>query len=115
MEGMPSDDLSISGNTLQPPEIAHGVGITGQRFRWPSGRIPFTVVAELRDRVRATIDHWEANTRIRFVERTGANAPATPELDQFRSARRMLVIGGHAGRSTGHLPRGWLRIRGGGP
>jgi hypothetical protein len=75
MEGMPSDDLSISGNTLQPPEIAHGVGITGQRFRWPSGRIPFTVVAELRDRVRATIDHWEANTRIRFVERTGANAP----------------------------------------
>jgi Astacin (Peptidase family M12A) len=64
---------SISG-TAVPADIQFGVGITGQRFRWPDGLIPFTVVAQLRTVVQQAIQHWQQNTRIRFVERTAANA-----------------------------------------
>jgi len=50
--------------------IAHGVGITGQRFRWPGGVIPWVSTAALRPLVLQAIAHWQANTNIRFVERT---------------------------------------------
>lgn len=82
-EGPVADELSVSGNTGQQPEIAMAVGITGQRFRWPGGLVPYTTVPELRDRVRAAIDHWEANTRIRFVERTAANSSQHPNWLSF--------------------------------
>lgn len=65
--------LSVSGAPTGEDSPQSGVGITGQRFRWPGGLIPFTVVPELRNRVNAAIAHWTANTRIRFVERTAAN------------------------------------------
>lgn len=61
-----------------------GIGITGRRFRWPGGVVPWTAVPELRDRVIAAIAHWEANTRIRFVERTGANAAGLPNFLSFQ-------------------------------
>ena len=73
---------SISG-TAVPADIQFGVGITGQRFRWPDGLIPFTVVAQLRTVVQQAIQHWQQNTRIRFVERTAANAAQHPNWVAF--------------------------------
>lgn len=80
-----SDDaaISASGHVTPGADVQHGVGITGQRFRWPGGLVPWTTVAELRDRVRAAIAHWEQNTRIQFVERTAANAAQHPNWLSF--------------------------------
>ncbi len=75
---------SISG-TAVPADIQFGVGITGQRFRWPDGLIPFTVVAQLRTVVQQAVQHWQQNTRIRFVERTAANAPQFPNWVAFEA------------------------------
>ena len=63
--------------------VAHGIGITGQRYRWPNGVVPYTVVAALRTLVADAIAHWQANTRIRFVERTAANAASYPNWVSF--------------------------------
>jgi Astacin (Peptidase family M12A) len=68
-----SEALSLA-NAAIPGEIMHGVGIPGLRFRWPNGLVPYTVVAPLRPVVNLAIAHFNANTRIRFVERTAANA-----------------------------------------
>lgn len=78
-------DVSVSGRTAQATAIAHGVGITGQRFRWPGGLIPYTVQPALRTVVQQAIQHWEQNTRIRFVERTAANAAQYPNWVSFES------------------------------
>ena len=51
-----------------------GVGLTGQRFRWPGGWVPWVCAAALRPLVLQAIAHWQQNTNIRFVERTAANA-----------------------------------------
>src|SRR5262245_31462858 len=57
-----------------------GVGITGQRYRWPGGVIPYVIHPDLPDqqRVLDAIAHWHANTHIRLVERTDANAAQYP-------------------------------------
>jgi len=73
---------SISG-TVASADIQFGVGITGQRFRWPDGVVPFTVVTQLRRVVEQAIQHWQENTRIRFVERTDANAAQFPNWVAF--------------------------------
>ena len=63
--------------------VVHGIGITGQRFRWPRGVVPFTCVAAVRPLVDQAIAHWHANTRIRLVERTAANAAQFPNWVSF--------------------------------
>jgi hypothetical protein len=69
--------------TASPGEILHGVGIPGLRFRWPNGLVPYTVVAPLRNVVNQAIEHFRVNTRIRFVERTAANAAQHPNWVSF--------------------------------
>jgi hypothetical protein len=69
--------------TASPGEIVHGVGLPGLRFRWPNGRVPYTVVAPLRNVVNQAIEHFRVNTRIRFVERTAANAAQHPNWVSF--------------------------------
>lgn len=66
--------------------VLQSIGITGQQFRWPNATMPFTIDASLpnQQRVRDAIAHWEANTRIRFVERTAANAAQHPNFVEFR-------------------------------
>ncbi|MBM3783925.1 MAG: zinc metalloprotease [Acidobacteria bacterium] len=81
--GVTEDGLSVSGQTSLS-EIAHGVGITGERFRWPGGLVPWESVAPLRTRVQDAIRHWETRTNIRFVERTAANAAQYPNFLSFR-------------------------------
>lgn len=67
-EGINPSDIPASGI------IQQGIGITGERYRWPGGLIPWQSETDLRQRVLDAIRHWEANTSIRFVERTTANA-----------------------------------------
>ena len=51
--------------------FTQGVAITGQRFRWPNGVVPYTIDPNLPDQARITnaISHWESMTMIRFVRR----------------------------------------------
>lgn len=65
--------------------IAHGVGIPGLRYRWPGGIIPWVSTAALRPLVLQAIAHWQANTNIRFVERTAANQAQLPNWISFEA------------------------------
>jgi hypothetical protein len=60
--------------------IAHGVGITGQQYRWPNALMPYEVASNLPSQQRVTdaIAHWQAKTNMRFVQRTAANASQYP-------------------------------------
>ena len=82
-ESMPSLDES----TMTARGIAHGVGITGEQFRWPGGRVPWEMDANLpaatQTRINNAIAHWEQNTNIRFVERTPQNANNFPNFLHF--------------------------------
>jgi hypothetical protein len=51
---------------------AASVVITGDRFRWPGGVVPFTIAPNLPNvaRVRDAIAHWHSRTGIRLVEHT---------------------------------------------
>ncbi|QEH38131.1 Flavastacin precursor [Aquisphaera giovannonii] len=65
--------------------VLESIGITGQRFRWPNATIPYDFEAGFPNPQRITdaIAHWEANTRIRFVLRTAANAAQFPNFVRF--------------------------------
>lgn len=75
--------IPASGIAPQLSEVVQGIGVTGQRFRWPSGIVPFETTAALRSVVLQAIAHWQANTNIRFVERTAANAGQYPNFVSF--------------------------------
>lgn len=62
-----------------------GVAITGDRYRWPGGVVPWTTTDALRPLVEQAIRHWESKTRIRFVERTPANEAVCPNWISFES------------------------------
>jgi hypothetical protein len=68
-------------------ETPFGVGITGQKYRWPGGVIPYVLHSALPNTQRVTdaIAHWQANTKIRFVLRTAANAASYPNYLSFES------------------------------
>jgi astacin len=66
----PAADLErLPGEALAGTE---GIIVTGDRFRWRNGVIPFRIDANLANQARVTnaIQHWEQNTSIRFVPRT---------------------------------------------
>lgn len=69
-------------------DIAHGVGITGQHLRWPGGVMPYEIDSSLpsQQRVHDAIGHWQANSAMRFVQRTSANAGQYPNYVRFRPA-----------------------------
>jgi len=75
--------IPASGNAPELSEVVEGIGITGQRFRWPSGIVPFETTAALRSVVLQAIQHWQTNTNVRFVERTAANAGQYPNFVSF--------------------------------
>jgi hypothetical protein len=60
--------------------VAHGVAITGAQYRWPNALMPYTIDSGLpnKQRVSDAIAHYHANTNLRFVERTAANASQYP-------------------------------------
>lgn len=71
-----------------PEGVEFGVGITGQQFRWPNGRVPYTIDTALpnQNRVTAAVAHWQQNTNISFVLRTAAIAGQHPNWVHFRPA-----------------------------
>ena len=76
-----------SGSTGER-DVEAGVGITGERYRWPEAQMPFEIDTNLpnQQRVRDAIAHWTANTPITFVERTTANAGQYPNYVRFTEA-----------------------------
>jgi hypothetical protein len=72
---VPADGAVPNGGAAPEGDVAvRGVGITGERFRWPNGVVPWTSTAALRPLVLQAIAHWESRTHIRFPERTAAHA-----------------------------------------
>ena len=82
-------EADATGSVLLPPaaveESAAAVGdeplpeavvITGERFRWPAGIVPFEIDPALpnQQRVHDAIAHIERLTNIRFVNRTAAHS-----------------------------------------
>jgi len=65
--------------------VTRGVGITGQRYRWPDALMPYVIGEDLPTPVRVTdaMRHWEERTVMRFVERTSANADRFPNYVEF--------------------------------
>jgi hypothetical protein len=61
------------------------IGISGADKRWPNATIPYEIDAAMpnQSRITGAIAHWEANTRIRFVLRTSANAASYPNYVRF--------------------------------
>lgn len=49
-----------------------GIGISGERFRWKYGNIPYTIDQNLpnQQRVIDAITHWEKRTFVKFFSRT---------------------------------------------
>jgi Astacin (Peptidase family M12A) len=74
-EGAPAGDAGM----------IESIGISGQQFRWPNATVPFEIDPALpnQQRVTTAIALWEANTRIRFVQRTAANAAQHPDFVRF--------------------------------
>lgn len=60
--------------------IASGVAITGASYRWPGALLPYEIDPALPNQQRVTdaVAHWQANTNLRFVRRTAANASQYP-------------------------------------
>lgn len=65
--------------------IAHGVVVTGERYRWDRGVVPYEIDPALpnQTRVADAIAHWHAKTKIRLVRRTAANASRYPDFVRF--------------------------------
>jgi hypothetical protein len=72
--GAPADEMVVSG-----------VARTGDEFRWPGAVLPWQAEIALRQRVLDAINHWEASTNIRFVERTAANGAEHPNYVSFEA------------------------------
>lgn len=81
-------------------DIASAVVISGDQFRWPECRVPYTIDANLADQARVTdaINHWETNTNYSFVLRTAANASTYPDFVTFRTGSGCSA---HVGRRGG--------------
>ena len=76
-----SREMELSSSDLQERPVV----ISGQKYRWPSGVVPYTIESTLPDQNRITeaIHHWEQQTPIRFIERSGANASSYPNYIHF--------------------------------
>lgn len=76
---------STQRTTTEDSPTPLGIGITGVRYRWPKGIVPFEVSRSLPnpDRVYHAIGEWEAATGLRFPERTLEDAAAFPNYIRF--------------------------------
>ncbi len=76
---------AAAGSSVQDELVLASVGITGQEFRWPNATVPFEIDPALPNpqRVTTAMQHWTSRTRIRFVERTPANAAQFEDFVRF--------------------------------
>ncbi len=85
-EGDIALDLGGQGTGGDVPEgVEFAVAISGQQFRWPNGVVPYTIQSSLpnKERITNAIAEIQANTSIRFVKRTSANANDFPNYIEF--------------------------------
>jgi hypothetical protein len=75
--------LSASGRGRPGANVQFSVAITGQRYRWPGGLIPYEVQPDIQPVVDEAIKHWQERTSIRFIARTPANAASHPNYISF--------------------------------
>ncbi len=79
------EEVEQGNQVMRGIGIAEGVVIPGSQFRWPGAVVPYDIDPAMPDqqRVHDAIAHWEANTVIRFVQRTPANAGSHPNYVHF--------------------------------
>ena len=79
------EEVEQGNAALRGIGIAEGVVLPGSQFRWPGGVVPYDIDPAMPDqqRVHDAIAHWQANTVIRFVLRTPANAASHPNFVHF--------------------------------
>ncbi len=80
-----------------------GLGIVPASFLWDGNLVPYQIDPKLpeQQRIHDAIAHWEANTPIRFVERTAINAAQYPDYILFRPG---LGCSSYVGRQGGMQP-----------
>ena len=84
-----TDSIRAARHSSDVPEgVAHGVGITGERYRWPDKLIPYTIDPSLPapQRILGAMAHWTEHTGFRFVQRTPANERQYPNYVHFTPA-----------------------------
>lgn len=94
---------------MQDGEGLESIGITGSQFRWPSATVAYEIDPAMPNQQRITdaIAHWQANTRIRFVQRTSQanyvrfqSGSGCSSSVGMRGGRQIITLG--SGCSTGN-------------
>ncbi|MGI9596857.1 MAG: M12 family metallopeptidase [Acidimicrobiales bacterium] len=71
------EPLEVGPPPSCPAGVSCGVILTSTRRAWPNGVLPYTLASGTSSsaaaNIQAAIDHWEANTSIRFVARSNQN------------------------------------------
>ena len=95
------------------PGSQEAAATVGQRFRWPSGFIPFTIDPNLLvngtipSRITEAIDHWHLNTPIRFIPHTTeenwvnfttANGVCQSPVGMVGNGRQQILLDNNCGR-----------------
>jgi hypothetical protein len=81
----PVEELERAEKT--PDGMTDGVAVSVEGTRWPDGVLPYQIHSGLsrstQDEIATAIAHWEANTPIRFVQRTASNQGTYPDYVLF--------------------------------
>jgi len=66
-------------------DVAYAVIVSATSARWPDATVPYEIDAAMPNQFRVTdaIAHWTANTTVKFVQRTAANAGTFPNYVRF--------------------------------
>ncbi len=77
-------DIALHTDSL----TVSGLGVNRTSLLWKDGLVPYEIDPKLpaQNRVFDAIAHWEANTSIRFVQRTPQNANQYPNYVYFQPA-----------------------------
>ena len=65
-------DILLDPQSTKTP-AKEAIGITGDRYRWPDGTVPYTIDAAVPNpqRIADAVKHWNENTSLRLVARSG--------------------------------------------
>jgi hypothetical protein len=81
----PVEELERAEQT--PSDMTDSVVVSGEGTRWPEAVLPYQLHTGLssstQDEIADAIAQWEANTPIRFVQRTASNQAAYPDYILF--------------------------------
>jgi Astacin (Peptidase family M12A) len=81
----PAQSFQAAAAPASLEDVQSGVAIVGNQFRWPGGIVPWRAQSALRPLVLSAIQHWQANTNIRFTEVTAQNQQNFPNHLSFEA------------------------------